>query len=80
MVEFVKKNAKQPSAAVSSKLEMVKRLPRLHENFLYQVFRFGATADHPRGDAKDVVEKGQCFAFVSLRLVVAINAYKRRKE
>ena len=59
MISFIVKDAKQPRAAVRSKLKAMERLPRLQVSFLHQIFGFRAIADETRGGAKQFVEMRQ---------------------
>jgi hypothetical protein len=67
VIDAMEEYLEQPSAAIRSWLELVKRLPRLEINFLGHVFRSGPVTKKTSGRSEDIVQMRQCLSFETIR-------------
>ena len=67
VIDAMEENLEQPRAAIRSRLEPVKRLPRLQVNFLRDVFRSGPVAKNTSGGSEDIVQVRHGLGFEAIR-------------
>src|SRR6185369_2284160 len=73
----VEENLEEPGAAIGSRLETIKRAPRLHEGLLRKVFGVCAIAADAPGCAQDGIEVRQRFGGKSVFSRRGVCGYSR---